>query len=156
MRKAMMNRKRLQLDVCRAILENNGRCRACKITDTEIAITIDGYSAYVFDVKECVFDINKIPEAEGIKTLLLPTEEDTEIVPSCELYNLNGKMVQKYTGEKFEIFIDTKILRDFKDFGLYASNPQSRVLVTDNFNRVIGVVLPVRFNVEDVKRRETK
>ena len=154
--KTLINRKQIQLNVCRALLENNGRCRACKINEKEIAVTIDGYTAYVFGVNECVFDTEKITTAEGLKPFFDDVENDTEITPSNELYNLNGKIVEKYIGQDIEVFVDTEVIKQFKGFKLYANSSRGRILVKDCFDRIIGLCLPMRFNYEDVKRGTNK
>ena len=147
MRKTAFNRNKIQLDVCRAIMDGNRRCSMCEITDNEIAITVDGYTAYVFSKNECVFDFKKIAEAQGLKKYFEDAENDTEIKPSGELFKVDSDAIaEKYIGENLEIFLNTKIVEKFKDLRLYANNERGRILAKDCFGRIIALFLPMSPN----------
>lgn len=145
MRRALLNRKQLQLNVCRAIMDSDRRCHYCEVDDNVIAVTIDGYVAYIFDKNECVFNFEKITKAPGLKCFFEDFENDVEINSTDELYNVGGGLIaEKYKGNDFEILVNTEIAKQFKDCKLYANGGRSRILVKDYFDRVVGSFLPMK------------
>lgn len=139
----MKNRKQTQLDVCRAILDGNRRCSMCELNDNEIAVTVDGYTAYVFEKNECVFDIEKIAKAQGIKAHFEDVDNDTEIKPSGEIFKVGEKLVERYIGENLELLVDRKVAEKFQGLNLYANNNRGRILAKDFFGRIIALFLPM-------------
>ena len=146
MKKGTINRKQTQLDVCRAILEGNRRCSMCELNDNEIAVTVDGYTAYVFNKNECVFDTEKISKTQGLKTFFDDVENDTEIKPTGELFKVGENLAEKYIGENLEMIVNDEIAKKFKDLRLYANNERGRILAKDCFGRIIALFLPMSPN----------
>lgn len=66
-----MNKKQIQIEVCKALLDVNGRCCGGFISENEFAVTTDGFKAYVFHKDECIFDIEKVKKWNS-KTFLHP------------------------------------------------------------------------------------
>lgn len=139
----MKNRKQTQLDVCRAILDGNRRCSMCELNENEIAVTVDGYMAYVFYKDECVFDVNKIAKIQELKKYFEDVDNDTEIKPSGEIFKVGEKLVEKYIGENIELLVNRKIAEKFQGLNLYANDNRGRILAKDFFGRIIAIFLPM-------------
>ena len=142
----MKNRKQTQLDVCRAILDGNRRCSMCELNENEIAVTVDGYMAYVFYKDECVFNVNKIAKIQELKKYFEDVDNDTEIKPSGEIFKVGEKLVEKYIGENIELLVDRKIAEKFQGLNLYANDNRGRILAKDFFGRIIAIFLPMSPN----------
>ena len=143
-----MNRKQLQLSVCKALLDRNKRCCGTFINDEEFAFTFDGFSAFVFHKDECIFDVSKVRKFETLKMLLQGDEKDIEIKPTKEMFLVNNRVIEKYASDDatLEVFVYADISKFFKEFHFYAYTPHERILVKDDFGRLVGLFLPMRYN----------
>ena len=140
-----MNRKQTQLEVCKALLDKSKTCRGHKINEKEIAVTVDGFTAYVFDITECVFDTTKLLSMPNIKDFLSENAKDIEITKSKKLFESNGRIIEKYIGEGIELYAFADNTKHFKGLHLFANSPLSRVIARDDFGSAIGLFLPVRY-----------
>ena len=140
------NRKQIQLAVCKALLDKDRRCSGAFINDNEFAVTVDGHCAYVFDKRECIFDISQIRELESIKTAFVDNEKDAEIRETKELFIVGGKMVEKYENDDVILYAYADVVKQFKGFHFYAFASTGRVLVKDDFGRAVGLFLPMRYD----------
>lgn len=145
-----MNRNQLQIEICKALLSPLKRCAAAFINEDEIAITTDGFTAFVFTKKEFIFDISKVKFSETVKEAFDNHEADVEIKKTNSAFYSNGKIVEKYTGENLVVYVDAKVAKIFKDYRFYASSSVSRILVKDSFDHIIGLFLPLKFNEGEV------
>lgn len=142
-----MNREQIQLAVCKELLNPSRRCAGVFINDDEFAITTNGFTGFVFSKNECVFDISKVRISESLKPFFVELETDVEIKKTGHLFYRGSKQVlAKYTGGNLEVYIDTKVEKTFEGYHFFASSNLGRVLAKDNFNRIVGLFLPVRFN----------
>lgn len=139
-----MNKKQMQISVCRALLDIDKRCCGGFLNENEFAVTTDGVTAYVFFKDECIFDIEKVKKVDFTK-FFAEDENDKEMKSTNELFMQHGKMLEKYITETAEIYVDTDVAKNFKGFRYFASNAQSRILVKNDFGMVVGLFLPVRF-----------
>ena len=140
-----MNRKQMQLNVCKALLDGNTRCRGHRINDNEYAVTTDGFTAYVFDIQECIFDVSRITDLPYLTEIFKDDEKDVEIKKSNDLFEWNGKVLEKYTAENTEIYVDSKLSKQFAGFYFFTNSSNTRILVKDSFGRKMGLFLPVRY-----------
>lgn len=145
-----MNKKQIQIEVCKALLDFNKRCCGGFISETEFAVTTDGFTAYVFHKDECIFDIEKIRKEE-FKTFFAPDEKDEEMSLTSCLFNLNNRMVEKYKTKNNEIYVFADVSKSFKGFHFFAASSKTRILVKDDFGRLVGLFLPIRFDEKQVQ-----
>lgn len=144
-----MNRKNLQLDVCRQLLNPNNRCSSFMINENEIAITTTGYDVFIFDVAECIFDISKIRQAEVVAKVCEDNEQDVCIKRTDELFKCGDMLLEKYEAEgtNLVVYVNSAYSKKFSHSGVvfFAHSPLNRILVKDAMGRKIGAFLPVRF-----------
>lgn len=143
-----MNRKQLQIEVCKAFLNPNNRVAYSEINEHEIAVTTTGFDAVVFDKKEIIFDVSKIRKIETLKSVLADCGKDESIKPTGEMFNEHGMLIAKLIGESLEIFANNTLMKKFNGYQFFANSPTERILVKDTFGRLVGCFLPVRREVK--------
>ncbi len=146
-----MNRKQLQLAVCRALLNPSRHCAGAFINEDEFAITTDGFSAFVFAKNECIFDVAKVQNFDGIKQIFKDSEADVEIKKTKHLFYSGNTVIEKYTGENLVVYADAKVAKIFEGYRFFASSSAGRILVKDSFDHLLGLFLPVKFDEGKVK-----
>lgn len=146
-----MNRKQLQLAVCKELLNESRYCAGTSINEDEFAITTDGCTCFVFAKTECVFNPVKVKNYDGLKQFFEGTETDVEIKKTNQLFFSEGRVIQKYAGENLVVYIDEKVAKPFEGYRYFASSSKGRVLVKDNFDRLIGLFLPVKYSESEDK-----
>lgn len=136
----------LQIEVCKALLKES-RVSGGYINENEFAVTIDGFKLFVFNTKEIIFDINKIPPFNAAE-ILKETENDIAIIPTSNYKSSRGILCREYIadGTNLAVYLDLKQIKLFEGCTFYANSPQNRVIAKDVFERTIGVVMPVRMN----------
>lgn len=139
-----MNRKQIQIEVCKAFFNPNSRIAYTEINEHEIVVTTTGYDAYVFDKHEIIFDVSKIRKIESLKNVFADSDKDETVKPTGEMFKDNGRLIVKLTGESFEIFADNKIFQKFSEYQFSAKSPTERILAKDKFGRLVGCLLPIR------------
>ena len=149
-----MNRKQLQIEVCKSLLDstNSRKCYFGRLNEKEIAITTTGFDAFIFNVDECVFDISRITAHDAISKVCEEHENDIKISKTTEMFfALGGKIIEKYKGENLVVYVDSALSKKFSGSGaeFFAHSPKERILVKDMFGRKIGAFLPL--NVRDEK-----
>ena len=146
-----MNRKQIQLNICKELLNPSSRCAGVFINEDEFAITTNGFTGYIFPKNECVFDISKIRISKQLKPHFVELETDVEIKKTNYLYKTRqNKVIEKYVGKDFEVYVDTKLAKPFEGYRFFCSSSKGRILVKDNFDRSLGIFLPVRFDESEV------
>lgn len=143
-----MNRKQLQLEVCKALLDVNSRIIASELNEHEIAVTTTGFDAVVFDKNEIVFDASKIRKSDALKDVLADSAKDEPIKTTKELFRDYNRTIEKYEGENIEIYVDVSLAKKFGDYELYANSELGRILAKDRLGRIVGAFLPVNFHKE--------
>ena len=139
-----MNRKQIQIEVCKAFLNPNNRVAYSEINAHEIAVTATGFDAFVFDKNEIIFDVSKIRKIETLKSVLADCDTDEPIKPTGEMFKENGKLIAKLTSESFELFADSTLMGKFSEYQLFANSPTERILAKDRFGRLVGCFLPYK------------
>ena len=148
-----MNRKQLQLEVCKALLDVNNRVFASELNEHEIAVTTTGFDVVVFDKNEIVFDASKIRKTETLKKVLSDSDTDEPIKSAKELFKSDDKIYEKYKGENIEIYVNASIAKKFNGFVLFANSEHGRILAKDQLGRTVGAFLPVKYDKKkDVKQ----
>lgn len=139
-----MNRKQIQLEVCKGMLDQNRRCGGVVLNENEYAVTTNGFSAFVFFKSEVIFDIEKIHLLPVLKLLFADDEKDVELKRTKEFKEYGGKLVEKYVGENLEMFADVAISKQFKHCKLFANSPNDRIIAKDELGRIVGLYMPTR------------
>lgn len=140
-----MNRKQIQLKVCKELLDPSRNCAGVFINEEEFAITTDGFTAYVFDIRDCIFDISKVPCKNNLKSYFDEKKTDVEILKTGLMFSKKGQLVEKYKSENFAVYIDSKIAKPYEGYHFFASSEKGRILVKDDFGRLLGLFLPLNF-----------
>jgi hypothetical protein len=148
-----MNRKQLQLEVCKALLDSNKRCYGAAINEKEFAVTTTGYDVFIFDVNECIFDISKIRTSDVLAKVCEDNEKDECIRKTGHLFADHGKIIEKYENEKIIVYVNSEFSKKFFQSGVdfFANSSEGRILVKDQLGRKIGAFLPMRFDEKEVK-----
>lgn len=144
-----MNRKQLQLEVCKALLDVNSRITASELNENEIAVTTTGYDAVVFDKNEIIFDVSKIRKFEVLKYELADHDEDECVKPTGEMFDEHGLIIKKLKGESIELYVNNNYLKKFNGYQFFAKSSTERILAKDEFGRLVGCFLPVRKGVAE-------
>lgn len=140
-----MNRKQLQLEVCKALLDTNSRIGAVELNEYEIAVTTTGFDVFVFDKNEIIFDASKIREFKSLKEVLADSDKDEVVKPTKELFIDGDYTIEKYKGESVEIYARSSVSKKFKEYTLYANSELGRILAKDQVGRVVGAFCPINF-----------
>ena len=147
-----MNKKQIQMQICKALIDADRRLCKAKINDDEVMITTDGFSAFVLFEKECVFDLSKIPEKDGIAKYMQTDETDEEVfVTNKKFVSANDVVVGKLKGENHTVYANEKFIKVFGRYHLFANKSNSRIVAKNEFGMAVGMFCPMRFN-EDEER----
>lgn len=140
-----MNRKQIQLEVCKAMLDTNRRLCKATLEDNGVMITTDGYQAFIFNEKECIFDLSKIPERSGISSSIKDDESDEELRITNKRFIVNDKTVAELKSDSYTVYANVKLLNNFKGYHLYTNKDKTRVVVKDDFGIIVGMFCVMRF-----------
>lgn len=147
-----MNRKQLQIEVCKGMLNPDKNLAYAEVDCENVAITTDGASCYVFSKRECIFDITKIRLVESLANFFTDNENDVEIKSTGKLSrSSNGYFVEKFAGNGFNVYVDTKYIKLFAGNRYYTNGARNRILVKDQLGRLIGLFLPIRHEESEVE-----
>ena len=138
-----MNRKQLQLEICKALLDGRQRIGGGKINDTEYAFTSDGISCTVFSEKEIIFDTSKVNPLD-ISQLLEDKANDKEITETGTIFKQSIHTLVELAADNLFIYADPKLCSRFKGYKMFAFEPLGRILVKDDYGQLIGAFLPIR------------
>ena len=139
-----MNRKKLQLDICKAMLDSNSRLSACLIDEKQIAVSINGFTAYAFYLSECIFNTSQINYSDNLKEVFKDNEKDELISFTGNMRIDKGYQLEEYANENLKVYIKSEFTKNLTHYKFYAYSPINRVLIKDEFERVVGVVAPIR------------
>lgn len=147
-----MNRKQIQLEVCKAMLDAKGTMRIGDLGNGFVAVTVNGFIAYAFADNECIFDKTKIAHiAPNIFQPLFEREErDEKLTKTPFLVSFGNRIAIKYCCEKFDCYIDEKYYKQLAGLTLYASRSTGRVLAVDEFDCPVAVVMPIKVDEHEL------
>lgn len=143
----MINNK-IQLEVCKAMLNSNRRLVMAEISDEVIAVTLDGIIAYVFNKNECIFNADKISKehSENMKKIFEPNEKDKLLTATRIVIEEKDCSVRKLTCEDFDCYIKENLYKQVSGLNLYGYGNLNRILATDVFGSPRVVVMPRRLS----------
>lgn len=147
-----MKNKKIQLKICKAMLDANRSLTIGDVGTDAVAVTVDGYIAYSFLKSECIFDITKIPSIKNgfLDELFEIDEKDELLTVTPYKISYKGKIVQKLTCDNADIYLDEKLYKKIKKFKLYGYESDKRILALDNFDCPIAIVMPVRVCEDEI------
>lgn len=137
-----MNYNTIQKQIFSQLL--SGTAIKYQLLGESVAVT-DNFKAYVIPLKKFYISLDAM-ETFDISKILEPSEKDKRIKKTGELWEVNGKFVERYESEdkSLEVWINPKLTEKFTDVAFYAYDSLSRILVKDFTDAVVGVVMPVR------------
>lgn len=143
-----MNRKQLQIEVCKALLDPNSRVAICEINKHEFAVTTTGYDAFVFYENEIIFDKSKIRRGDFLKKAFADSDKDEIVKPTGEMFRERSGTLERLAGENIETFVDISLMKKFSGFQFMTDSSTNRILVKDDFGKLVGCLLPVRKEIK--------
>ena len=143
-----MNKKQIQMQIFKALIDSNQRLCKAKINDDEVMITTDGFCAFVLFEKECVFDLNKIPEQSGIANFIKTDDTDEEVFITNKRFVQKDVILVKMQGKTFTVYANEKFIKMFGEYHLFANKDNSRIVAKNDFGMAVGMFCPMRFNEE--------
>lgn len=138
-----MNKEKIQLEVCKAMLNPEARVYGFDINENEFAVTTDGYKCFVFSNSEIIFDKNKIVYRD-FSAIFKDNEKDVVLERTKKMYKINGKTIIEYKCGEKSVFADAQQAKEFSDFNLYTNNSLNRVIAKDYFGKIVGIFMPMR------------
>lgn len=139
-----MNKKQMQIDICKAMLDKNRTLCAGVLDDGMCAVTVDGVYAYVFDRNEIVFDFSKIRKV-NFTEIVSRDKSDIKLMPTGR-YRTSGllhtKLFAELSGEEFNVYVDNNVIKKFESCVFIGKSESSRILALDSFGNVCGVFMP--------------
>lgn len=140
-----MDFKKMQIDVCEAMLNPDSRVTVSEVDDNYIAVTTDYVMAYVFSKKECIFNPEKIDRKFDMSEIFKWRDDDKLLERTLDMQAyLSGYNAVKFVADDLEVWIKEKYANDFEGCSFYACSPLNRVLVCAPTGLLVAVVMPIR------------
>ena len=140
-----MNFKKLQIDVCKAMLNPDSRVAIGEIDDNYIAVTTDNVTAYVFSKKECIFNPEKIERNVDMSEMFKCRDDDKLLKRTLDMQAYFSRYnAVKFVADDLEVWIKEKYANDFEGCSFYAYAPLNRVLIKAPTGLLIALVMPIR------------
>ena len=141
----MMNKKQIQLLICKGMANGDSRLCKAKYGDNEVMISTDGCSAFILFENECIFDLNKIPtKKELIRTVDIKEFEEIKI--TNRRFVERGLNIVEFKGATKTIYALDKFVKMFDGNQFYTDG--CFVVVKDDWGATIGMFCPMRFKEE--------
>ena len=143
-----MTNNKIQLEVCKAMLNSNRMLAMSEISDEIIGVTLDGFIAYAFNKNECIFNTDKISKehSENMKKIFEPNEKDKLLTATRIVIEDKDCSVRKLTCEDFDCYIKENLYKQVSGLNLYGYGNLNRILATDDFGFPRVVVMPRRLS----------
>lgn len=136
-----MNRRKIQLGLCRALLDSL-ELYGAQINEDEYAVA-NRHIGYVFDCKEFVLDTGKIEYSDKIADIFKDREDDVELERTDRLRDCKKAIAVEFDAGGFAVYANLDFVNTFKGCQFYAYSPTGRVLVKDGFGKTIGLFMPM-------------
>lgn len=141
----MMNFKKMQIKVCKAMLKPNSRVAFGEVDDNYIAVTTDAVALYVFQKKECIFNPEKIKRKFDVSEILKYRDDDKLLKKTFDMQSIrNAYNTVKFVADDLEVWIKEKYAKNFNGYNFYAYAPLNRVLIKAPSGLLVAAVMPVR------------
>ena len=142
-----MKLDKMQIEMCKAILSNNEQILGCQFGD-DFCFTFDHISLFVLPQKDIIFDTNKIEKAD-IAINIIPNKNDEKLIDTHYRYASGKRLLHKYQSISgvLEVYVDGKYIKALEgmgNFNLFGYDSLKRILVKDEFDKVVGAISPYR------------
>lgn len=139
-----MTNNKIQLEVCKSMLNSNRMLAMSEISDEIIGVTLDGFIAYALNKNECIFNTDRISKehSENMKKIFEPNEKDKLLTATRIVIEDKGCSVRKLTCEDFDCYIKENLYKQVSGLNLYGYGSLNRILATDDFGFPRVVVMP--------------
>ena len=140
-----MNFKKMQIEVCKAMLKPNSGVAFGEVDDNHIAVTTDAVVLYVFQKNECIFNLEKIKRKFDASEILKCRADDKLLKKTFEMHSIrNAYNTVKFVAGDLEVWIEEKYAKNFNGYNFYAYAPFNRVLIKAPSGLLVAAVMPVR------------
>lgn len=149
-----MNVQKIQLEIFKQLLLGN-KIAGGAISDSEIAVTYDGYRAFRLPTKSICFDRSKIMELKSISEMFNLSEDDVKLKRTDSMRVVGGRTVVLFIPcetqkSGFRIWIDKRYLSGTEDMTAYAVSQFAMAKFTDCISGSVSMVVsPVRVKEDD-------
>ena len=134
----------IQNKVFKALLDHKN-VRYGNIDDKTIYVTYDGYTAYVLDKNDVMFDLNKCQ--------LMPDNDlfdESKYVPvkmgeNLKIDRFGKKVMRELVGDFGSVFVDNSLFSVFSLPEIYGKSKYDPVLIKE-YGRLAGIIMPVKYN----------
>ena len=138
-----MNKNKIQLEICKALLKGCINVSGCELGDEKYAITPDGFRVFIFKNDELIINLGKVKHSD-ISAYLIEDPRDVEIAATDRCLLMGDDLIAEYCGEGLEIYINAAFAKSFEGCVFLGYSPTQRVLVKDKSGDVLGMIIPVR------------
>lgn len=149
-----MNVQKIQLDIFKQMLLGN-KIAGGAISDSEIAVTYDGYRAFRLPTKSICFDRSKIMELKSISKMFNLSEDDVKLKRTDSMRAVGSGTVVLFVScepEKrdMRVWLDKRLLSGTEDMTAYAVSQFAMVKFTDCISGSVSMVVnPARVKEDD-------
>lgn len=143
-----MTNNKIQLEVCKAMLNSNRMLAIAEISDEIIGVSLNGFIAYALNKNECIFNTDRISKehSEKMKKVFEPNEKDKLLTATRIVIEDKDCSVRKPTYEDFDCYIKENLYKQVSGLNLYGYGNLNRILATDDFGFPRVVVMPRRLS----------
>ena len=143
-----MTNNKIQLEVCKAMLNSNRMLAIAEISDEIIGVSLNGFIAYALNKNECIFNTDRISKehSENMKKIFEPNEKDKLLTATRIVIEDKDCSVRKLTCEEFDCYIKENLYKQVSGLNLYGYGNLNRILATDDFGFPRVVVMPRRLS----------
>lgn len=137
----MFDKNKAQVEILKAILDKNKYVRKFTFDDM-MAITLDGYCAYIFDDKSLIIDVSGIAET---KTIKFNTSKQIKVFDTMIRKIENGKTIVKLTSEdgSVSVYAQSSLISKFSGCTYYATQKRDPIICADGFGNTVGILMPI-------------
>lgn len=127
-----MTNNKIQLEVCKAMLNSNRMLVMSEISDEIIGVTLDGFIAYALNKNECIFNTDRISKehSENMKKIFEPNEKDKLLTATRIVIEDKDCSVRKLTCEDFRLLHKGKPVQQVSGLNLYGYGNLNRILAS--------------------------
>ncbi|WP_122788792.1 hypothetical protein [Intestinibacillus sp. Marseille-P6563] len=138
----MFDKNKMQIEILKAMLDKNKHVRKINI-DGRMALTLDGFSAYIFDEKDLLVDVSNVAVTTTIK---FDSSKKVEVSDTMIRKIENKKTIVKLSSADGElsVYVDRSFLSRFSGCSYYATSPLEPLICSDGFGNMVGIIMPVR------------
>ena len=140
----MFDKKKVQIDMLKAMFDSKTKMRKCDMEDSVI-ISIDGLTAFILDKSDVMIDLSKISDCSQLKDYFNAKNNVSVRDTGLEKRELGRTIVKLHSDENdLSVYVQKPFLDKFNGGVFYGSNKTSPVIVKDGIGNVCGLIMPIR------------